>query len=94
MALQEQIHDFNRTKAEQHARILRCEEEPPQCKCGMPSTHAAMTPAGYHAYRCEDHARHTCWGSDCCGGQMRYKPLPYPDGLDYKLRPTEWEIPR
>jgi hypothetical protein len=69
--LQEQLREYNARKREQYRVVMQGDRLPPPCfTCKWPSTHVSetITPAGYHSWQCDRHARSQTaaglWGSD------------------------------
>lgn len=68
--LTDEINAYMKLKAEEYRKVLAGEIALPPCSiCKQDSTHVSerITPAGYHVWRCEDHAvneRGPLWGSD------------------------------
>lgn len=66
--------NYIKNKAEEYRKVLTGEAALPQCghrfpRCAEDSTHVSkrVTPAGYHLWRCEEHAideTGPLWGSD------------------------------
>jgi hypothetical protein len=69
--LQQRIKKHRERKAAEYRAVMREEQMPPSCfTCDRRATHVSegITPAGYHAWQCDRHARSETeadlWGSD------------------------------
>lgn len=80
MNLNEQIREYNAARRAEYNAVMASMMPPPPCfTCKAPATHVTtgITPAGYHAWNCDEHLPKKpkpLWGSDP-GWQVEYETI-------------------